>query len=339
MFDDNYVVGVDIGGTWIRVALSNSSLERNKIQIKRQKTRKSNKFSISEQICQLLKMILEEKGINQEKLLGIGVACAGPLDLRAGKVFNSPNLGFKEIPLKEPISKKFPKIPFFLLNDCNAAVLGIHFFEADVNEKDNLAYITMSTGIGGGVICNGLLLLGKDGNAAEVGHSKLAAKSGERCGCGSIGCWEAFSSGTGVKNRALDALGSGKLNGNILLDLVNEDKSKIGAKEIFNAARKGDELSSKIVEDCVFYTKVGVGLINNYYDCRSIYFGGAMMNDQDLIIKPLRDQLNQNPIKFTINQPPNIKLTQYRNDIGILGALALVKYKVEKNRIIGTYTF
>jgi glucokinase len=110
--------------------------------------------------------------------------------------------------------------------------------------------------------------------------------------------------------------------------------SKIRAKEIFQAAKKGDELSKKIVEDCVFYTKVGVGIVNNYYDCTSIYFGGAMMKDKDQIIPPIISQFEKDPIKFSINHPPKIKLTRYQDEIGLRGALVLVKYKIEENTII-----
>ncbi|TFF97052.1 MAG: ROK family protein [Promethearchaeota archaeon] len=334
-----YLVGVDIGGTWIRVAISTLDLKREEIQIEREKTQKNNKFSISTQICGLLNILMKKNGIKKDQILGIGVASAGPLDLKEGIVFNSPNLGFKEIPLKEPISKNFPNIPFYLLNDCNAAVLGVHFFEASKIEKDNLVYITMSTGIGGGVICNGCLLLGKDGNAAEIGHSKVAPKSNKKCGCGAYGCWEAFSSGTGVRNRTLEAIEKGELKGDILSKIVNNKKSEIGAKEVFEAARKGDKLAQKIVNDCVFYTEVGVGLINNYYDCKSIFFGGGMMNDKKMILDPLKTQLKQNPLKFTINNPPEIRLTQFRDMIGILGALALVKYKEENHPVVSTYKF
>ncbi len=192
----------------------------------------------------------------------------------------------------------------------------------------------MSTGIGGGVVCSGHLLLGKEGNAAEIGHAIVNPISNSRCNCGAYGCWEAYSSGTGVRNRVLKYLGEKKLDANILMQIVNNDKAKITAKEIFQAARKGDELSNKIIEDCVYYTKVGVGIVNNYYDCTSIYFGGAMMKDKDQIIPQIIEQFENNPIKFTINHPPNIKITRYNDEIGLRGALALVKYKIDKNKII-----
>jgi glucokinase len=332
-----FIAGVDIGGTWIRVAICTADLKKENIikEITRTPTKKSfrdtkiNKFSISSSVCQILSNLLSENNITHDQLLGIGIATTGPLNIKKGEVFNNIGLGFRKIPLKEPIKKSFPEIPLYLINDCNAAVLGIHYFEAEDNEKDNLVYITMSSGLGGGAICNGHLLLGKEGNAAEVGHSLVEPR-----GSGMWVSWTAFSSGWGVQLKTLNALKEGKLNAEKLLEIVNNDKTNITAKEVFQAARKGDELSSKIVDDCIFYTKVGVGLVNNCYDCSSIYFGGAMMKDKDQIIPHLREQFEKNPIKFTINTPPIIKITRFNDEIGVMGALAFIKYSLEKNQVV-----
>lgn len=332
--EKKFIAGVDIGGTWVRVAICTADLNEKNIKKRITATLKENEYSISNSVCQIFTELLSENNITKEQILGIGIATAGPLNMEKGEVFNNANLGFRVIPLKEPIKEKFPEIPIYFINDCNGGVLGVHFFEADDGEKDNLVYITMSTGVGGGVICNGHLLLGKEGNAAEIGHALVEPKSKAQCNCGAHGCWEAYSSGTGVRNRALDALQEGKLNAGILMSIVEKDKSKITAKEVFHAAREGDELSKRIVNDCVFYTKVGIGLVNSYYDCTSIYFGGAMMKDNKQIIPPLIEQFEKDPIRFTVNHPPKIKLTKYKDEIGLRGALALVKYKIENNSII-----
>ncbi|MCK4281037.1 MAG: ROK family protein [Candidatus Lokiarchaeota archaeon] len=332
--EERYIVGVDIGGTWIRVGICTADLKEENIKRKLTKTGKENQYSISTSVNKLLNELLVENRIKKEQLIGIGLASAGPLDIEKGKIFNNANLGFKIIPLKKPIEKKFPGIPIYFINDCNGAVLGVHYFEAEDREKDNLVYITISTGIGGGVICNGHLLLGKEGNAVEVGHGLVAPKSKIQCNCGAYGCWEVFSSGTGVKNRALEAISEGKLNTDILLKIVNNDITKITAKEIFQAARKGDKLSKKVVDDCVFYTTVGFGLVNNFYDCQTIYVGGAMMKDHKQILPPIIKKFKENPIIFTINNPPEIKLTKLGDDVGLRGALALVKYKTENHKVI-----
>ncbi|MFX0105618.1 MAG: ROK family protein [Candidatus Hodarchaeota archaeon] len=334
MMNEKIITGVDIGGTWVRVAICTADLIEKNVKIKITSTLRENKYSISNSICQILSELLSENNITQDQILGIGIATAGPLNMEKGEVFNSSNLGFSVIPLKEPIEEKFPGIPLYFINDCNGSVLGVHYFEAEDDEKDNLVYITLSTGIGGGVICNGHLLLGKEGNAAEIGHGLVEPKSKFKCNCGAYGCWEVFSSGTGVKNRALDALDEGELNAEILMNIVDNNKSKITAKEVFQAARDGDELSKKIVDNCIFYSKVGIGLVNNYYDCTSIYFGGAMMKDKDQIIPELIEQFKEEPIRFTINHPPKIKLTKYKDEVGLRGALALVKYKIENHKIL-----
>jgi glucokinase len=337
--NQKFIVGVDIGGTWIRVAICTADLIEKNIKIKITETLKENKYSISNSVCNLLSELLSENSIKSEQIIGIGLATAGPIDMIKGEVFNNANLGFRVIPLKKPIEEKFPGIPIYLINDCNAAVLGVHYFEADDYEKENLAYITVSTGIGGGVICNGHLLLGKDGNAVEIGHGIVEPKSTIQCNCGAYGCWEVFSSGTGVKLRTLNALNDGKLKADILLRIIDGTKSNITAKEVFQAAREGDELSKKIVNECIFYLKVGIGLVNNYYDCSSIFFGGAMMKDKEQILPLLIEQFEKDPIKFTVNHPPKIKLTKYRDEIGLRGALALVKYKLENNPILEGISF
>ena len=332
---EEYIVGVDIGGTWIRVAISTIDLQKEDIITKAIQTPKEHEYSISNAIISLLTQLLIENGIEKDQLLGIGLATAGPINLETGNVFNNANLGFREIPLKNPIQERFPEVPVSLINDGNAAVLAVHYFEADKSEKDNLVYITLSTGIGGGVICNGRLLIGKDGNAAEIGHGIVNSHSNFQCNCGAFGCWEVYSSGTGVKNRALEAIKTSKMSSKILMFMIDNDESKITAKEIFQAARGGDKFSKSIVDQCVFYSKVGIGLVNNYYDCTSIYFGGAMMKDSDLILPPLIEQFNTEPILFTVNRPPRIKKTKFLEEIGLLGALTLVKYRLEGNPILG----
>ncbi|MFW9864751.1 MAG: ROK family protein [Candidatus Thorarchaeota archaeon] len=332
--EEEYIAGVDIGGTWIRVAICTKDLNERNIKKKNKRTLKETKFSISNSVCEILSEILRENHIDREQLLGIGIASAGPLNIETGVIFNNANLGFRIIPLKEPIEDKFPGIPLYFINDGVGAVLGVYHFEADDDEKENLVYITISTGIGGGAICNGHILFGKEGNAAEVGHAIVEPNSTVKCNCGAFGCWEAYSSGIGVQKRAKHALKKGKLDGGKLLKIVQNDPTKITAKEVFQAAKEGDYLSMKIVDDCIFYTKVGIGLVNNFYDCTSIYFGGAMMKDKDQIIPHLVEHYETEPFKFSINNPPNIRITRYIDEIGLLGALALVKYKLENNQVV-----
>jgi glucokinase len=332
--NDKFIIGVDIGGTRIRVALSRSDLHEGNIKIKTISTPKENEYSIINAVITLIEEFLNETNLKSDQLLGIGLASAGPINTQKGEVFNNANLGFKVVPLKKPLRKHFPDIPIFVINDCNAAVLGVHFFEAQEDEKENLAYITISTGIGGGVICNGHLLLGKDGNAVEIGHGALEARSPYQCNCGAYGCWEVYSSGTGVKNRTLEKIEEMSSSAKILLYMVDNDKTKITAKEVFQAAKGADKFSKIIVDQANFYSKIGIGLVNNHYDCSAIYFGGAMMNDRSMILPPIIRQFEEDPIPFTINRPPKLKVTKFLDEIGVRGALVFVKYKIEGNSLL-----
>lgn len=330
----NYIIGIDIGGTWIRVALCTEDLNEANMIVKSIETPKDTEYSIANSLITMITEILYDHKVKVEQLVGMGLASAGPLDMEKGVIFNNANLGFKVIHLKAPLQEKFPGIPIFMINDCNASVLGVHYFEADDEEKQNLVYITMSTGIGGGVICNGRLLLGKEGNAAEIGHGVVDPSSLIQCNCGAHGCWEVYSSGTGIKNRALENIKDTKLSSRILMIMIDNEIDKINAKYIFQAAKGGDKFSKSIINMSIYYSKIGIGLVNNYYDCSSIYFGGAIMHDQELIIPELKGQFETDPIQYTINHPPKIKVTKYLDDIGLRGALVLVKYKLEGNPVI-----
>ncbi|MBD3186419.1 ROK family protein [Candidatus Bathyarchaeota archaeon] len=331
----NFISGVDIGGTSIRVAIAPlESLSMDSIEKRKVSTPKESPLSISTVVRQIIQELLKDNNLTPENLASINIATAGPIDMDKGEVFNNANLGFKSIPLREPISACFPGIPIHLINDCNGAVLGVHFFEALPGEKDNLAYVTLSTGIGGGIVLNGRLLLGKEGNAAEVGHGIVNPNSGVSCNCGSVGCWEAFSSGTAVARHARDGINHPASNGRKMLELAGGTPGGITAKIVFEAARNGDPLAGSIIDQANMYNCIGIGLMNNYYDLEVVYLGGSMMKDASQILPVLEERFKIDPVRYTINKPPTIKKSTLGDEVGILGALALGKYKSEDNQIL-----
>lgn len=311
-----YLVALDIGGTHIRCAIAPlDNISKDSIIKIKEETSKTDKFAISSQIIRIVNSLLSQNNLRKEDIQSINIATAGPLDVEKGIVFNNANLGFKEIPIKKPIIQAFPGIKCNMINDANGAVLGVHYFEALEEEKDNLVYITMSTGIGGGVIANGHLVLGKDGNAAEVGHGTISDKE-NKCNCGATGCWESFSAGSGLSKQVAD-LGMNWSN-----------------KELYEKAKEGEPNAKRIVDQATHYSTIGIGLINNFYDPEAVYIGGAITNNADMFLPTIRENFEKHTIKFTINRPPKIKLTQFRDEIGLLGALALGKYILDKNKIV-----
>nr|MDO8088203.1 ROK family protein [Candidatus Sigynarchaeum springense] len=331
-----YISAADIGGTSVRVAIAHVDDLKAFTKLK-QDTAKTDAMSLSRQVISMIDDLLEKQGVTEKDLSAISIATAGPIDAAKGEVFNNANLGFKVIPLKAPISDRFPSVPVYIINDCRSAILGVHCFEAKEDEKDNVGYITISTGIGGGFVVNGHLVLGKEGNASEVGHGIVAPKSGVRCNCGAEGCWEAFCSGWSVAKHARAALDAQPGQGKILLGLVKGDKEKITAKDVYEAARKGDEVAKGVVDQATFYNAVGIGLINNFYDPKVIFLGGSMLKDEQQILPPLQEIFANRAIEFTINHPPRLAKTTLGDDVGLLGALALGKYKLENNPVISTF--
>ena len=297
-------------------------------------TQKSDPNALSSQVIAMIEEIVTTRGIMTDDIAAISIATAGPYDAVKGEIFNNVNLGFKLIPLRMPIEERFPSIPISIVNDCDGAVIGIHYFEANEDEKRDLTYLTFSTGIGAGVICNGHLVLGKDGNATEVGHGTLAAHSGQICPCGCEGCWEAYSSGTGIASRAHQLIGKRKKDANTLLGLVGGKVENITSKEVYEAARKGDKFSKYLVDDANYFNAIGIGLLNNFYDCRVIYLGGSILNNEDQILPVLKDWFQRDPIKFTVNHAPRLEKTTLGDDVGLLGAIALGKYRLENNPIL-----
>ncbi|MBN2154249.1 MAG: ROK family protein [Candidatus Lokiarchaeota archaeon] len=330
------LIAVDIGGTSVRVAIAPVDDLRALAKLK-QDTAKTDPMAVSRQVIAMIEDLLKKQGVGTEELSAISIATAGPIDAAKGEVFNNANLGFKVIPLKAPISERFPSVPVYIINDCRSAVLGVHCFEAKGDEKDNVGYITISTGIGGGFVVNGHLVLGKEGNASEVGHGVVAPRSGVRCNCGAEGCWEAFCSGWSVAKHARAALDARPGQGKALLDLVKGDKETITAKDVYEAARKGDEVAKGVVDQATFYNAIGIGLINNFYDPKVIFLGGSMLKDEQQILPPLQEIFAKRTIEFTINHPPRLAKTALGDDVGLLGALALGKYKLENNTVVSTF--
>ncbi|GAI94384.1 unnamed protein product, partial [marine sediment metagenome] len=183
---------VDIGATNVRVA--SGDVEGLTEKVVERTDRENGPKGVSAQIIRLV------RSLEIEELAAIGVGSIGPIDIGTGSIVNTPNFPFKEIPVLEPLTFEF-HVPVRMLNDCAAAVLGEKMYGAGKGLR-NLVYVTLSTGLGGGAIVDGHVLIGKDGNAVEVGHLTIDPDSPLVCGCGCRGHWEAYSSGRNIPKYA-----------------------------------------------------------------------------------------------------------------------------------------
>jgi glucokinase len=254
--------------------------------------------------------------LEMDSVESVGVGSIGPIDIASGCITDTPNLPFKEIPVTEPLREAFGA-PVSLLNDCTAAVLGEKSFGAG-KEIDNLAYVTLSTGLGGGAIVDGHLLIGKDGNAVEVGHITIDPDSPLTCGCGSPGHWEAYSSGNNIPNFARHILreeGSGLIH-----ELMEGDPGALTVEILFEAAKAGDAAALRVVDELGKVNAVGFANVVNAFDPELITIGGSIaLNNPELILEPILENIDMH----LLNRRPRIMITPLGDDVVLCGALAM----------------
>ena len=312
--------GVDLGGTNIRVVLGD---DRGNILARISERTEIDKGpeGVSRQIIRMIRSI-RVGGFKLENAVGVGIGSAGPLDLKRGGLLKPTNIPYDFVPLVEPISSALG-LETRLLNDCSAAVMGERFFGAG-RGLENLAYITISTGIGGGVYVDGHLLLGKDGNAAEIGHFTVDYDGNLICGCGRRGHWEAYCSGKNIpkyvelalKRRSREEVERSSLS----------KRLKVSARYLYTAAKEGDRLALQIVEEIGKLNAVGFACVNDAYDPELITVGGSVtLNNKKLVMEPIKRYIGEH----TRNRVPKIMVTPLGEDIVLYGALALILHQDE----------
>ena len=301
-------IAVDIGATNIRVA----SGDEKGIHLKLSEStdQENGPEGVSKQIIRLLKNL-------ESDVLAISIGSIGPIDFRKGIITNTPNYPFNQINIVEPLHEEFG-VPVSILNDCAAGVLGEKVFGAG-KDVDNLVYVTISTGLGGGAIVDGHLLSGKDGNAPEIGHLVVQPDSDLICGCGGRGHWEAFSSGNNIPRFASSLLQEKDWINSSLYSFTRGDLTLLDSKMIFDEAKKGDQVSLEIVEEIGKINAVGFADIVNVFDPELITVGGSIaLNNPQLILDPIKKGIYQ----YLINRKPEIQITPLGEDVVLYGALA-----------------
>ena len=194
-----YVIGLDLGGTKISCALADVSGEV-KAEINMKTLAQEGEGAVLARMIEAIEKVMEEGKVSSHLVKAIGIGSPGPLDAHKGIIITTPNLPFKNFDIIRPINEHF-NIPVYLDNDANVAAIGEHILGAGKG-TNNMVYVTVSTGIGGGAILNGKIYRGSTSNALEIGHTTVAPQ-GPRCNCGNIGCAEAVASGTAIGKLSL----------------------------------------------------------------------------------------------------------------------------------------
>jgi glucokinase len=308
------IISLDIGGTQLRAAVYRQD-QQEPIAQKRIKTRASEPDTLG----RLLKLI-EDVMPRDGKVDAIGASCPGPVDPHTGVIMFTPNIKeWRDFPFAANLMKSFG-VPTYVDNDANLAGLAEWKFGA-ARGHHHVLYLTVSTGVGGGVIINDRLLQGSHGLAAELGHTIVQA-DGPLCGCGQRGHLEAFSSGTGIERFVADQLKAGRTS------VLNPAKRN-SAHDISEAAKEGDSLSIEAYQIAGRYLGIGVANFLHVFNPSVVVFGGGVSQSGPLLFDSFNDSLKEHVIHPRYLEGLKIVRAELGDNSGLLGARALAELKLE----------
>ena len=225
-------------------------------------------------------------------ILGVGIGSPGPLDRKRGLVIFTPNLRWKNMPVRDRIGNALG-LRAALDNDANCAMLGEHWVGAAMGASNAVCF-TIGTGIGGGIVVNGKLVHGASDAAAEIGHITIDV-NGRRCGCGNDGCLEAYASGPAIARRACEAIEAGAVSE--ISTMACNDPSAITAQTVFEAAARGDALADELVRDTARYLGVGIANMLNIMNPEVVVICGGGTQAGDHLFVPLRREVARRAFK------------------------------------------
>ncbi|MBD5289417.1 MAG: ROK family protein [Bacteroides sp.] len=327
-----YVLGVDIGGT--NTVFGIVDARGHVVASSSIKTKKHTNFDdyIDELHTEVTRLL--EANDAEDKIQGIGIG-APNANYYTGEIVNPPNLPWGPIiPLAEKVSKAFNGIPVAVTNDANAAALGEMTYGAARGMKDFIM-ITLGTGVGSGIVVNGQMVYGHDGNAGELGHLVVKRNNGRICGCGRTGCLEAYCSATGVARTAREFL---EIRTEPSL-LRNIEIDSITSKDVYDAALAGDKLAKEIFDYTGRILGEALADMCAFSSPQAIVLFGGLAKSGELLMKPLKEAFERSLFPIYRGKTKIILSELKESDAAVLGASALgweAKYHYEApNRPVG----
>lgn len=247
----------------------------------------------------------------------IGVGTPGIANSETGIIEYSNNLGFNNTPMVKYIQETIDK-PVFIENDANAAAYGEYVAGAAKGAK-NAVCITLGTGVGAGVVIDGKIYSGSNFAGAEIGHTVIEV-DGAECSCGRKGCFEAYSSATGLIRMTKEAIAE---NPDCIMAKMAEEKGKVTARTSFDAMRAGDSIAKAVVDKYIKYLAAGITNTINIFQPDILCIGGGVCNEGDPLLLPVKEIVKKEV--YTRNSPKNaeIVIAKLGNDAGIIGAAFL----------------
>jgi len=321
--DKRWVVGVDLGGTNIVVGLV--PVEGGDVlglRIEATQSQRGPKFVVDrivEMVEGSIAEVLETHGGTRGDLAGVGIGSPGPLDRKAGMVINTPNLGWRNFPLRDLIANAV-HLPATLDNDANCATYGEWWLGAARN-VDTLVGLTLGTGIGGGIVLKGEIYHGASDVAGEIGHMTIDS-TGRRCKCGNYGCLEAYASGPAIALRASEGIEAGAES--MLTDLVGGRLEDITAASVYEGVVAGDTYATEVMKDTAKFLGAGVANIINILNPEMVVIAGGVTRAGDHLFGPLRAEVRRRAFR-SAEERCSIVSGELPGTAGVVGAAAVFK--------------
>lgn len=315
-----YVGALDIGGTKILAGMFDPRgrlVARKRIET----LAASGAEQVIERVVKVMREVMDEAGVSIDLLAGVGGSVPGPLDSERGVVIFSPNLGWRDVQLVAMLEERLGA-PVKIEDDARCAALGEARYGAARGAR-NAVYVTISTGIGGGVVIDGRIYRGSHGFAGEVGHMTLEA-NGPPCSCGNSGCFESLASGTAIAARARQAV----LHGDeTILARFRDEPERLTAEQVVLAAAAGDEVAIRILETAGDYIGIGLAAVAAAFDPEAIVLGGGVVRESGLLLQRARASFAARAL-YPLGSLVRVLSAELGDDSALWGAAAFMNEQV-----------
>lgn len=311
-----YYIGIDLGGTNIAVGLVNEKLQL--VSKDSLPTPATDPVAIADTMAVLCRRLLAKEGISFEDVAYAGVACPGIVDRANGVVIYANNINFDNFPLARLLCERMPLSAVYLENDANAAALGEAKAGCARGAKDSVM-VTLGTGVGGGIVIDGRVYMGFNCAGGELGHMVIE-KNGYPCTCGRRGCFEAYSSATGLVRMTKEKMET--CPDSVMHELAKHH-GKVSGRTAFDAERAGDKAGAEVVSEYVSYLACGLANLINIFQPEVLAIGGGVCNERENLLNRLIPAVKKEAYGGDRVPATEIRIAELGNDAGIIGAACL----------------
>jgi len=315
-----FTIGIDLGGTGVQAGVVD---ENNRIigRGERPTAMPRPADEIMDDVAAACRDAIAEAGLTIDDIEYVGIGSPGTANSSTGIIEFAGNLGMKQYPMAQALTDRLGK-PVFLANDADSAAYG-EVMAGAAKGHDNVVFVTLGTGVGGGVIIDGKIITGFNHAGGELGHTVIVEK-GIPCNCGRSGCWEKYASATALINQTRDAMEG---DPNSAMWQIAGSLEKVNGKTAFDGMRAGDPVAQEVVDKYIYHVACGIINVINVFQPAILCIGGGISKEKENLLAPLRKIVEAERFSKYAAQQTELVAAQLGNDAGIIGAANLYRLK------------